>query len=281
MKVALDATPLLGVRTGIGYFCEGALRALADRRDVEIAAFAVSWRRRHELAPLLPSGVTRLQRPMPARPLHLAWSYLSVPPVEWFIGPVDVVHGTNYVVPPAHRAARVVSVHDLTPLRFPELCDQSTLQFPRLVRRAAQSGAWVHTDSQFVADEVVAELGVEPSRVRAVHPGIPGMFDRDLAATSEDGTTSPSTARHGDAPVLELPSGVKRYVLAVGTVEPRKDYPTLVEAFDLLAEKVEDVALVIAGADGWGAEAMNRALDKSRHRAKIVRLGYVSSGRLS
>ena len=60
---------------------------------------------------------------MPARPLHAAWAPGRPPAVEWFIGPVDVVHGTNFVVPPTRRAAAVVSVHDLTPLHHPELCD--------------------------------------------------------------------------------------------------------------------------------------------------------------
>ena len=270
LKVALDATPLLGARTGVGAFCAGALEALVQRPELEVAAFAVSWRRRGELAPLLPSRVRRAQRAMPARPLHLAWSHLPGPPVEWFIGPVDVVHGTNYVVPPTRRAGRVVTVHDLTALRYPQLCDASSLQFPRLVRRAVESGAWVHTPSQFVAEEVVAELRIDPSRVRAVHPGIP---DRGGVHKSQSG---PDAGAHIDP----VPSGTTRYVLAVGTVEPRKDYPALVRAFDVLAEKLDDVALVIAGADGWGADELDLALGASRQRARIVRLGYVEPARL-
>ena len=102
---------------------------------------------------------------MPARPLHLAWRHLEQPPVEWFVGRADVVHGTNFVVPPTRRAARVVTVHDLTTVRFPEMCDEPTLRFPALIRRAVAQGAWVHTPSQYVADEVVAELGVDKTRV--------------------------------------------------------------------------------------------------------------------
>jgi glycosyltransferase involved in cell wall biosynthesis len=271
LKVALDATPLLGEPTGVGAFCIGALEALAQRPELEVGAFAVSWRRKDELRPLLPSRVLNTQRAMPARPLHLAWSHLQGPPVEWFIGPVDVVHGTNYVVPPTRHAGRVVTVHDLTPLRYPQLCDASSLEFPRLVRRAVESGAWVHTHSQFVAEEVVTELRIDPSRVRAVHPGIP---DHGRVREPEN---APDAVAHLVDPV---PAGTTRYVLAVGTVEPRKDYPALVRAFDILAEKVDDVALVIAGANGWGADALDVALAASRQRARIVRLGYVAPARL-
>jgi len=62
----------------------------------------------------------------------------------------------------------------------------------------------------------------------------------------------------------------------VGTVEPRKDLPTLVRAFDELARDDRDLHLVLAGPDGWGAEALDVALDSSGHRARIHRLGWVS-----
>ncbi len=173
LVVALDATPLLGVPTGVGVFCREALGALSAAGELQVEAFAISWRRRHMLESRAPEGVRTVGRAMPARPLHLAWRHSDLPPVEWFLGRCDVVHGTNFVVPPTRRAASVVTVHDLTTLRFPEMCDAPTLRFPALIRRAVARGAWVHTPSRYVADEVVAELGVDPDRVRAVHHGTP------------------------------------------------------------------------------------------------------------
>ena len=146
---------------------------------------------------------------------------LGGPPVEWFLGSTDVVHGTNFVVPPTTGAARVVTVHDLTPVKYPELCDPASLVFRDFVQRAVQRGAWVHTHSQYVADEVVDVFKADPSRVRAIWSGIP-----DLGAGA-----MPGLDHRGPA----LPEGVHRYVLAVGTVEPRKDFPGLVRAFDRIA----------------------------------------------
>ena len=259
LRVAVDATPLLGTPTGVGRFCGGVLGALAARGDVEVHAFAATWRRRDRLPPLVPGGVEVRQRAMPARPLHLAWRHADVPPVEWFVGRADVVHGTNFVVPPTSRAARVVSVHDLSVLHFPELCDPATLGFPHMIRRAVAGGAWVHADSRFVADEVVAAFAIDPERVRTVHPGV--------AATRP---VAPAPTRD------ELPGGARRYVLAVGTIEPRKDYPGLVRAFDAVADAHGDVALVIAGAEGWGAAAFRDALASARHSARVRTLGYSS-----
>jgi glycosyltransferase involved in cell wall biosynthesis len=260
--VALDATPLLGVPTGVGVFCREALGALPKTGRVDTRAFAVSWRRRQMLQGHVPQGVRIVGRAMPARPLQLAWRYTELPDVEWFIGDVDVVHGTNFVVPPARKAARVVTVHDLTIVRFPEMCEPATLRFAGLVRRAVAHGAWVHTPSEFVAREVVTELGADPSRVRAVHHGVPSV------ATCT-GVSRP------DNPAIELPAGVSRYVLAIGTAEPRKDLPGLVRAFDGIASRFSDVALVLVGQQGWGSEALESAVERARWRARIVMPGYV------
>lgn len=268
LQVALDATPLLGHPTGVGAFTAGALGGLARRPDLAVGAFAVSWRRRHELDGHLPAGVARVGRPMPARPLHQAWRRGWVPPIEWFTGPLDVVHGTNFVVPPSQRAARVVTVHDLTTVRYPELCDDSTRAFPALVRRAMASGAWVHTPSAFVAGEVVEVLGADPDRVRAVHSGIPTRPAGAPAPAADDGPPPP-------VPGGLLPAGTGRYVVAVGTAEPRKDLPGLVAAFDRLAAERPDVALVLVGPPGWGSAALEAAVGRAGARDRVVRTGWL------
>jgi glycosyltransferase involved in cell wall biosynthesis len=265
LSVGFEATPLLGRPTGVGAFCLGALTGLAEVRSVEVSAFAVTWRRRRQLEALVPRGVPIRQRAMPARPLHAAWTRSGLPPVEWFVGRQDVVHGTNFVVPPTRRAARVVTVHDLTVVLYPELCDPPTLRFPDLIRRAVADGAWVHTPSQYVADQLTAELAVPPERVRAVHHGVPAP-------------SGPGAARGDRAdPTVRLPEGCDRYVLAVGTIEPRKDYPLLVSAFDALAGQDPSVALVVVGADGWGSERFAAAVEASRWRDRIVRSGYLDA----
>jgi glycosyltransferase involved in cell wall biosynthesis len=262
LRVALDATPLLGLPTGIGVFCRGALDALASRPGVQVEAFAVTWRRRSLLEGRLPPGVTHHQRAMPARPLHALWARRDGPPLEWFIGPADVVHGTNFVVPPTRRAAAVASVHDLTPLRHPELCDAATLAYPDLIRRALGRGAWVHADSAFVAGEVVEAFGADPVRVRVVHPGV-----------TEVPTVSDAAAE--DTLRRILPPGTGRFCLAVGTAEPRKDLPGLVRAFGDVAASLQDVSLVLAGPQGWGEAALEEAVATSPARARIVRTGWV------
>ena len=260
LRVAVDATPLVGQRTGVGAFVAGALAALAAAPDLELSAYALSLRARSALPASLPPGVRAIRRPMPAGALLRAWAGADFPPAEWWTGPVDVVHGTNFCVPPARRAREVVTVHDLTPVRFPQLANPATRLFPTLIRRALDRGAHVHTPSAFVAAEVVELLGADPARVHPVHHGVP-------AAPGPPGAA-------GGTPTVDGP-----YVLALGTVEPRKDLPGLVAAFDAVAGDLPELRLVIAGPEGWGVETFDAAVGRARHAERVVRLGWVDPGR--
>jgi glycosyltransferase involved in cell wall biosynthesis len=256
LRLAIDATPLLGARTGIGRFAARLIDGLAADPSLTVTAYAATWRGRGELAGLLPSSVRPVRRPMAARPLHWLWQRRNGPPIEWWTGGVDVVHGTNYVVPPTRRAQRVVSVHDLTAVHFPEMCTPHTRTFPALIARAVDDGAWIHTDADSVRHEVIDHFDASPDRVVTVPLG----FDPMPAADPAEG--------HRIA-------GGDRYIAAVGTIEPRKGYPGLVRAFDRLAARDASLRLVIVGASGWGTEDFNRAITAADHRDRIVHLDAI------
>lgn len=256
LRVVLDATPLFGPRTGVGVYTHEVLHRLGSRSNLSVSAYAATWRGRGLLPSLVPHGVRAINRPMAARPLRAAWSRVGGPPIEWWSGPVDLVHGPNYVVPPTRSGAAVVSVHDLTPVHYPELCTADTLGFPPLIQAAIDRGAWVHTGSSFVAAEIRSHFDVDPDRVVAIHDGVTPL--------------APADPRRGRAL-----AGGERYVLALGTVEPRKDLPGLVRAFDLVAADDPRVRLVVAGPDGWGATAFQAAVDASGHRDRITRIPWV------
>ncbi len=251
LTLAIDATPLLGPRTGIGTFVENLLGHL-DPTDVEVTAFSVTWRGRRLLHRAAPNGVRVVAPPLPARPLRTLWARLGGPPIEWFVGEADVVHGPNFVVPPARRAATVVSVADLTPVHWPELCTTPVRRYPELIQRAIDRGALVHAISDFVADEIREHFAIEPDRVATVHLGV-----------------ARPTGTGGDPPPTDRP-----YVVATGTIEPRKNLPVLVAAFDRIAGAI-DLDLVIAGPDGWGVDELDAAISSSPHRRRIHRLPWI------
>lgn len=256
-RVAVDATSLYGARTGVGRFTAEVLAHAGGRTDVQVAAYAITWRGGRDLDQLLPPGVGAAPgRRLPARPLRLLWQRMDRPRIDRWLGPTDVVHGTNFVAPPT-RAASVLTVHDLTYLHHPEMCTDDVLQYRDLVPRALRRGATVHAVSSFVAEEVRDHYDLPAERVVPVLNGI----SRPPAA--------------GSASAGRRQAGADRYLLWLGTVEPRKDLPTLVAAFDAVAADDPDLRLVLAGPDGWGTEALRAALASARHPERVVRLGWV------
>jgi glycosyltransferase involved in cell wall biosynthesis len=256
MRVAYDATSLLGPRTGVGLMAARLLGGLAESPEVDVVAFANTWRGRGELRSLAPASVEVVERPLPARPTHFAWRHSGLPPIEWLTGRVDLVHGPNFLVPPSRHAARVMTVHDLTAVHHPELCTPHTRTYPAALRRALAQGAYVHTVSDFVRDEILEVFGADPARVITVANGVDPIPEADPMI----------------GPRL---AGGTDYVLAIGTIEPRKGFPMLIRAFDALAASAPALRLVIAGPDGWGLDEFEQAVQRATHRDRIVRLGMI------
>ncbi|MGF1598263.1 MAG: glycosyltransferase family 4 protein [Acidimicrobiales bacterium] len=232
-------------------------RALVERLSreptIETTGILISWRGRSQLAEVLPVGIGSQAISFPARLAHRLWQVGDRPTVAGF----DLLHGPNFVVPPTGGDPALVTIHDFGPWRFPELVTVHARAYPRLVERALARGAQVHVVSSFVAAEAEELLDIEPDRIHV----IPNGFDR---------------GRQGDPATGRRLAGGRPYVLAVGTIEPRKDLPTLVSAMAHVWAEVPELRLVVAGGDGWGIEAFDAAVAASPHPDRVIRLGYVS-----
>ena len=235
VTVAIDSGPLHGPRTGIGNavaWTFDALRSLPPADAVELRPYVVSMR----------AAVTPPERrlPIPAAVAHRVWARTSMLRADRLLGHPDVVHGTNYVVPPA-RAPRLVTVYDCWFLDHPEHAHPDVARAGEILRRAVDTGATVVTSSTATTDRVGELLGVDAV---TIHLGAPP-------------STSPPESRPATLPphLDDDP-----FVLALGTVEHRKNLPLLVQAFALLAREHERVRLVIAGRDGDDAAALDSAL---------------------
>ncbi len=246
MKVALDATPLLGPRTGIGTYTAHLIDELAGWSDLELVATAFTARGASGLAAMLPPGVRVSGRRAPARLLRAAWLAGIGPTGETLAGRVDVFHATNFVLPPLRRAAGVLTIHDLGYLRNPDTVTASSLAYRDMVPLALRRGATVCTVTQAVADQVSDAYAVEPDRIHVASPGV------DTGWHAAQPPSGDLRARLG------LPD---EYLVAVGTLEPRKNLTTLVDVYRLAASRSVDLPpLLLVGAAGWGPELDTRGV---------------------
>ncbi len=256
MRVGLDATPLLGPRTGVGTYTAELIEALAQvAPQVQLVATAFSARGTAALAGQLPDRVRVRTRRVPARLLRSAWLRLPFPPVEVLVGRVDVFHGTNFVAPAGRRARPVVTVHDLSYLDYPHAVVTASLAYRRLVPLAIARGAVVCTPSRAVAQELLGRYRIDADRVHATPLGIDSVW-------LEDPGSVPAPARGPQS----------AYLVAVGTLEPRKNLTTLLDAYRLAtARGVELPRLLLVGAQGWGADLDTSGLTPGH----VVCAGYL------
>ncbi|MCZ7531662.1 MAG: glycosyltransferase family 4 protein [Acidimicrobiia bacterium] len=232
--VAIDVTPLVGVRTGIGVTVAEIIAALgALDAAPPLVPYALSIRARSHRSSL--PAATRFV-PLPARLLLASWTRADHPRIDRFLGAAELVHATNYLAPPS-RHPTLVSVYDCSFVRYPDLCTPEVRAFEPALRRAVSRGATIHTTSAFVASEIEDIFGPgldAAGRIEVVPLGVPAL--------------GPSSAEIPDEVAGTIGEGP--YVLAIGTLEPRKNLPLLVRAFGSTAGSHPGLRLVLAGPDG-------------------------------
>lgn len=218
---------------GSGTYISHLVHALAAADQVDLVGIAAHHRasQRHDH----PLPIDVVESLLPRRLLDDAWQRFRRPRVP-VRGHVDAIHATTWAIPP-RSAPLVVTVHDLAFLRAPE---HFTARGNRFFRRAlaitrAEADAII-VPSQATADDCTRH-GLGADRIRIIRHGsdVPDVSDEEVRGFRD---------RHG----LERP-----YVLWCGTIEPRKNLPTLLRAFESLSHAEPDLDLVLAGPAGWGA----------------------------
>lgn len=189
----------------------------------------------------------------------------------------QVVHSPDFV-PPRYRTMRAVAnIQDLAFLKFPGLTlltDESKRYYGQ-VHRAAQDADALIALSNSARDDIVSLLGVEPGKVAV----IPAAAGEQFKPPDDFRHAQELTAREFGLPA----PGEGGYILFVGTIEPRKNLPTLLEAYRVLlnAGRVSPApALAVVGREGWLFEQVHGRIDELRLSGRVRLLGGVGDAAL-
>jgi len=277
----------------VGNYCLNLLKALLELDSLDISGFAASARKLDLFA--LGTPLRHRHLPIPTRAMYMIWSVLGVPRVDSLLGGVDVYHATNYFLPPVRNAKRVLTIHDITFKKHPELCSPKIVgPFSSKVAGFAKKADAVIADSESTRRDIIDLLGVNAERVHTVHLAV----DDALQPVPKEEARREVGKKFG----LHHP-----YMIFVSTIEPRKNVPGLIQAFRRIKAEFPH-RLVLVGKPGWNMEEFEKvslleslgagtdtpesvsdaieklssATSESGHkRSRIERLGFVAQSDLS
>ena len=270
MRICMDYQPAVTQRAGIGRYTRvlaEELLAVLSPEDV-LRLFYLDFRRRARVD--LAGAEPVPWRWLPGAALQRLWRTVGWPAFDRLSGLADVFHFTNFLKPPLRRGRSVVTVFDMSFERFPQFAEERNLRnLRRGIRRTAAESDAILTISEFSAREIEELLPESRGRVHAIPLGI----SPDFRAAPER-----EVARMRETLGLSRP-----YLLAVGTVEPRKNLGFLVDVFERLADDpaTRDLDLVVAGMPGWKCEPIFARFRDSPRAARIRYVRYVPDGMLS
>ncbi|MCD6291779.1 MAG: glycosyltransferase family 4 protein [Anaerolineae bacterium] len=182
---------------------------------------------------------------------HVSWRVIRIPRLWTHIGlswemmrhPPDVLFVPAHVLPLWHPRHTLVTVHDLGYHHYPDTHPwRQRIYLEWSTRWNARVATYVLADSQATRDDLISVYGVDPRRIVVVYPG----RDESLRRVEDPRTLASVRERYGIGP---------RYILYVGTLQPRKNLARLMTAFARLVardrDRFADLQLVLAGKPGW------------------------------
>jgi glycosyltransferase involved in cell wall biosynthesis len=271
VRIGIDYTAAVRQHAGIGRYTRNLIRALAelDRQNRYTLFVAGGWGEGDGLGPW-PANFSLRSVPVSDRWLSIIWQRLRLPlPIQWVTGPLDLFHSPDFVLPPLGRTPAVLTVHDLSFLRVPECFVPGFREYlERAVSRAVGRARFILADSFSTRQDLIDLMGAQPERVTVLYPGVESRF----APIQDPAILDPVRARY------DLPH---HFVLGLGTLQPRKNFDGLVDAFGrLLAIRSDEpwpdgLHLVIAGGKGWMYEETIARVERLGLEKRIRFLGFV------
>ena len=241
--IAIDYTPALRQQAGIGRIIRGQVRALVELNpgyDLRLFVVGRVTEDERHAAPL-PLHTT----PIDERNMVRIWHRLNspFPRVDWFTGgPLDLLHATDFVLPPSAARRKVLTVHDLAFLFYPDAAMPTLHRYlnvvvPRSVRRADG----IIADSHHTKRDLIEQWQVPADSITVVQGAVDHDHFRPVADAAREQAVRTRYAI-GDSP----------FIFALSRLEPRKNFARLIEAFgQARADANLPHRLIIGGSKGW------------------------------
>ena len=194
------------------------------------------------------------------------WDKIRFPLLELLGFKADILHCPDFIVPPTMNKNIILTVHDLAFIRFPEFnLDWFIKKYTGEIKRNARISKKIIADSESTRNDIVNFFGIDPARVDVVYLAADDIF-RKL------------TEKEKSMDILKKYQIDKKYILSVGTIEPRKNFAALIRAFNNIKKTRigSGYKLVIVGRTGWKSEATYQGRENSPYSDDILFTGRIT-----
>lgn len=267
MNVAFNAVALLSPLTGIGQYTKHLLKELDCAEDLDVQKFyATGWSSaiRDTALPVMSSRWKSVLR----RWIPQTYDFSRLMQQRFFTEGIrkikpDIYHEPNFLAY-KFNGPTVITVHDLSWIRYPEMHPLERVRamekyFEPGLRRAQK----IITDSLFVKQELVEIFGLNPEIIHPIYLGVEADFQPRLPAQTQDTLVR-----------LGLVHG--QYLLALGTLEPRKNLQVALRAYMALPATVRQrFPMVLVGMTGWHTSDLEQQLAPLVRAGEVRQLGYL------
>lgn len=264
MKIRVEVSSLATSHiSGVGNYTRLLAEALATAPDTELVGHYFNFMGRQRVPEIDLKNTLEQNQLIPLRVYAKLQSFNIAPPFDLFLKKADVTIFPNFATwPTIHPGLRATVIHDLTYLYFPDVVEAKNLaHLRRVVPRSIKTADFIITVSETVKQELVREFKMDPAR--CIVTPIPPDSSYFVKNTNE------IHAKYG------IPT--EKYIFFIGNLEPRKDLPTLINAYRQLPVAIKaKYSLILAGGKGWKNEVSQAALMAARQAGeKVVHVGYI------
>lgn len=262
MSYCIDLSAAAHERAGLGRYASGLAQALLAQ-GVPLTAFVNDLGESHLGPPLgdLPTLTAGLSRRRWR--LRAAISYFGGPGMDRVFEGVSLFHATEHLLPKLTRARSVFTLHDTAYLLFPQHhLPRNRIYLRRLMPRFLARADRIIVPSENTRRDALRFYRLDSEKIEVIAEGVDDRFNPDVDRTR----VSAVRERYG------LP---ERFILCISTIEPRKNLPTLLEAYATLRPRYPQVGLVIAGGKGWLSEPFFERLRSLELVDRVTLTGYV------
>ncbi|MBE9032276.1 glycosyltransferase family 4 protein [filamentous cyanobacterium LEGE 11480] len=279
LRITIDTSPILPRPSGIGFYVvkllEELTRLLLEEASIELElmyqiSLKSALRGNFSAPPVLQNYQNLRYFPLPVKITNLFVQHpqLFLPLFESACGFGDIFHGTNYTVFPLRQSRKVMTIYDLTFIKYPHYSNAVVQAYADRVRRCLRWTDLVLTISESSKRDIVEYLGFPAAKV-IVTP----LASRYSVADAH---------RSPNAPTIAGYDAQKPYILFVSTIEPRKNILGVIAAFDQL-KKTQHIPhdLVLVGQKGWLFEPIFERIGQSPYCESIHHLDYLTNDQVS